>query len=166
MAPSKNSLEVKLQRQITAAIAASADLETALGRILRAAVRLCGAHMGWISLFTGSGQELEIAAALGTKISVVGQRVPLAGSLSGLACGGRGRMIALPLTSCARPSCAPSRRTPKVVEFAAHLDLLEHLPSMSSKPNTNSEAERIAASTLVETLSTKVRRPAIGTVPR
>jgi len=85
MAPSKNSLEVKLQRQITAAIAASADLETALGRILRAAVRLCGAHMGWISLFTGSGQELEIAAALGTKISVVGQRVPLAGSLSGLA---------------------------------------------------------------------------------
>ncbi len=84
MISSASEAEIRVQRQITAAIAAGTAPETLLTRITRAAARLCESDLAVIALLTADGDELELAGVFGTRAVAPGTRVPLTGSLNGL----------------------------------------------------------------------------------
>ena len=77
-------LELKLQRRIAAAIATNADSTAVLSRIAAAAARVCRSHVAAIMVLTASGKELEVVAVCGASDQVLGTRMPIEGSLSGL----------------------------------------------------------------------------------
>lgn len=79
----RNATEVRLQREVTAAIAAGSELKAVLARITRGAMRLCRAEMAAIALLAENREELELVSVCGVRAPVVGTRLPVADSLGG-----------------------------------------------------------------------------------
>jgi DNA-binding CsgD family transcriptional regulator len=73
--PVARDLELKLEAQITAAIAARADVETIFDIILHAATLLCDAPIAALALLTPE-QELVVTAVHGTNAAIVGEHLP------------------------------------------------------------------------------------------
>jgi GAF domain-containing protein len=84
MASSVSEAEIRVQRQISAAIATNVSLDTVLAGVVRAAARLCRTPMAIATLLRDRGEELEVVSVFGTGAPIVGARLPVAASLNGV----------------------------------------------------------------------------------
>jgi GAF domain-containing protein len=71
--------------KIIAAVATNRRIDTILSEVVRAAAKVCAADIAGITLLTDTRDELEIACIHGSAAAARGRRLPLVGSLSGLA---------------------------------------------------------------------------------
>jgi DNA-binding CsgD family transcriptional regulator/transcriptional regulator with GAF, ATPase, and Fis domain len=83
MISSVADLEVRLHRQITAALAGGAASEAVLVRITKAAKRLCRADLAAIALLAEHGGELEVVAVFGATALAPRSRVRVGSLLNG-----------------------------------------------------------------------------------
>jgi GAF domain-containing protein len=71
--------------KIIAAVATNRRIGTILSEVVRAAAKVCAADIAGITLLTDNRDELEVACIHGSAAAARGKRLPLVGSLSGLA---------------------------------------------------------------------------------
>ncbi len=84
MVMSVSATALRAQRQISAAIATNASLDSVLGSVAQAAARVCRTPLAMVTLLSTSREELEVVAVFGTRAPLLGAHLPVAASLNGL----------------------------------------------------------------------------------
>jgi signal transduction histidine kinase len=79
----RHAAEMDRLREVTEALLGGHELSGTLNTVARAAAELVGADSGHISLVSGDGKTLSLAAATGPLSGLVGRELPASGSMAG-----------------------------------------------------------------------------------
>ena len=113
--------------KVITAVATNRRIDSVLSEVVRAAAKVCAADIAGITLLTDNRDELEIACVYGSAGTARGRRLPLVGSLSGLAVTTARPIRSFDVLADPRPFAAwVARRTPMRAMLIVPLRSQEH----------------------------------------